>query len=233
MAIFFTFVLAGFLEFNYLGYSISFVTGVNLSLVFMVVSFFLRPKPTYKQDKRDRTWVVAAFGFLCVIVAISYATSLAKTHPMFFWPVYFLLALSMLGCMAHAYEPKEHYYLSWAAGASSFEYGTDRDHIALGFATALAGLITESYSDILGSTWLWRGLDRRELSGAVELLQALAAKDSRRATACTRRLGKASALRVVRALVKLDMIIIHEGHPYLSLKGREFLPKKLRRMVEV
>ncbi len=87
---------------DHLGYAFSFVTGINLMLAFMVVSFFLRPKAPYQQHEIDVLWVTIALGFLFVLIAFSYGTSLIKTHPS--WPVYLLLTLAMLGCIGHAYE---------------------------------------------------------------------------------------------------------------------------------
>jgi hypothetical protein len=131
--------------------------------------------------------------------------------------------------MGHAYEPREDYYLGWTAGPFlmgdpfTVEDDIDRAHFSLGFAVGMSHMIMESYSGIFGSTWLWRGLEERELSGAVGLLQALAANDSSRARACVQILGRASALRVVRALVKLKMVTIVGGHLRLRLKVREHL----------
>jgi len=212
-----------------LGYGLSFVTGVNLALAFMVGSYFLQPKAPNQCNESDRVWVAVGLGFLCVLLGLSYTTPFATTHPLQFWSAYLLLALAMLACMGHAYEPREDYYLGWTAGPFlmgdpfTVEDDIDRAHFSLGFAVGMSHMIMESYSGIFGSTWLWRGLEERELSGAVGLLQALAANDSSRARACVQILGRASALRVVRALVKLKMVTIVGGHLRLRLKVREHL----------
>jgi hypothetical protein len=215
-----------------LGYALSFVTGVNLTLAFMVASFFLRPKARYQRTDSDATWVAVALGLLGVLLLFSYGAPLVKTHPSHFWPIYVLLSLAVLGCIGHAYEPREDYYLGWSAGPVvmddpfTVEDDIDRAHFSLGFAMALSSLIIESYSTIFGSVWLWRRLEERELSAAVKLLQTLAANDRAGARAHTQTLNAGSALAVVRALVKIKMIAIERGHLRLQLKGQEFLALK-------
>ena len=214
---------------DHLGYALCFVTGINLMLAFMVISFFLRPKAPYQQHEIDVLWVTIALGFLCVLIAFSYGTSLIKTHPSYFWPVYLLLTLAMLGCIGHAYEGRGDYYLGWMTppfmidNPFTVEDDIDRAHLSLGLTMAMPYLVIESYSANFGSTWLWRRLEEPELSAAVELLQTLASKDAVRSRECMQTLNTTSALSVVRALVKLDMITIEKGFPRLSLKGRDFL----------
>ena len=214
---------------DHLGYALSFVTGVNLTLAFMVVSYFLRPKAPYQKRESDVLWVVVAIGFFCTLLVFSYGTSLVKTHPSYFWPIYCLLSLAMLGCVGHAYEARQSYYLGWMAGPYLFdnpftvEDDIDRAHLSLGLTMAMSYLVMESYSAIFGSTWLWRRLEESELSAAVELLQALASNDVVRARECIQSLSATSAFSVMRALTKLDMITIENGYPRLSLKGRELL----------
>ncbi|RNC67998.1 MAG: hypothetical protein ED859_11815 [Desulfuromonadales bacterium] len=214
------------------GYEFSVVTGVNLALGFMAASFFLRPKPVYQRRSSDYGWLVVAASFYGALLVISHGTALAKTQPIDFWSMYLFLALAMLGCIGHAYEPHDDYYLGWIAGPIliddffTIEDDIDRAHISLGFAVALAHLVLASYAEIFGSMWLWHGLKESELSASVELLQALASKDAGRARSRMRALGKTSALDVIRALVKLEMITVDRGIPRLSLKGREFLGLK-------
>lgn len=214
---------------DHLGYRLSFVTGVNLCLGFMVASYFLRQKEQYQQQNDDTNWLWVAGGFFCGILAMSYATPLAQTHPEWFWPLYVLLALAMLGCVGHAYEPKDDYYLGWTAGPLlmddpfTIQDDIDRAHIGLGFAVSISHLILDSYGAIFGSRWLWRGLDESELSACAKLLQGLAARDVSEVKARLRELTKGSAANSVRALVKLELVIINKGLPRLSMKGREFL----------
>jgi len=214
---------------DHLGYRLSFVTGVNICLGFMVASYFLRPKEQYQRQDDDTNWLWVACGLFCGIVAMSYATTLAQTHPEWFWPLYVLLSLAMLGCVGHAYEPKDDYYLGWTAGPLlmddpfTIQDDIDRAHIGLGFAVSVSHLILDSYGAIFGSRWLWHGLQESELSACVKLLQGLAARDVSELKAHVRELGKGSAANSVRALVKLDLVVIDKGLPRLSMKGREFL----------
>ncbi|KAB0670337.1 hypothetical protein F6V30_09295 [Oryzomonas sagensis] len=214
---------------DHLGYRLSFVTGVNLCLAFMIASYFLRPKEQYQRQDDDTAWLVAAGGLFCCILTISYATPLSRTHPGWFWPSCLLLALAMLGCVGHAYEPKDDYYLGWTAGPFlidnpfTIQDDIDRAHMGLGFVVSISHLILSSYGEIFGSRWLWRGMGESELSTSVTLLRGLATRDTSEAMAHVRALARGSAADSVRALVKLELVVIDKGFPRLSRKGREFL----------
>ncbi|KAA0894162.1 hypothetical protein [Oryzomonas rubra] len=217
---------------DHLGYRLSFVTGVNLCLAFMVASYFLRPKEECRRQDGDTAWLAAAGGLFCCLLAMSYATPLSRTHPGWFWPFYLLLALAMLGCVGHAYEPKDDYYLGWTAGPLlmddpfTIQDDIDRAHIGLGFLVSISHLILSAYGEIFGSRWLWRGMQEAELSTSVTLLQGLATRDASEAMARVRALARGSAADSVRALVKLEFVVIDKGLPRLSMKGREFLDAK-------
>jgi hypothetical protein len=217
---------------DYLGYSLSFVTGVNLCLAFMAASYFLRPKEQCRRRGDDTGWLLLAGGLFCCILALSYATPLAQTRPGWFWPLYLLLALVMLGCVGHAYEPKDDYYLGWTAGPLlmddpfTIRDDIDRAHIGLGFAVSISRLILDSYGEIFGSSWLWNGVQESELSASVKLLQGLAARDVSEVRARVRELTRGAAANSVRALVKLELVVIDKGLPRISMKGREFLDPK-------
>ncbi len=216
---------------DHLGYERSIVTGVNLCLAFMGASYFLRPKERYQRRADDGAWLLAAAGMFGGILALSYLTPLATAHPAWFWSLYLSLALVMLGCIGHAYEPHDDYYLGWVFGPMlmddpfTIQDDIDRAHIGLGFAVSISHLLLESYGAILGSRWLRRGLLESELSESVAMLQGLAAQDAAGVTARMRTLGRQSATDIVRALVKLELITIDKGRPKLSRKGKEFLEK--------
>ena len=214
---------------NHFGYRLSFVSVVNLCLAFMVVSYFLRPKEPYQRRENDANWLLLAGGLFCGILGLSYAIPLAQTNPEWFWPLHVLLTLGMLGCVGHAYEPKDEYYLGWTAGPVlmdnpfTIQDDVDRTHIGLGFVVSIAGMIFDSYGAVLGSRWLWNGLQESELSVSIKLLQALAARDASEVTERVRELTKDATVNSVRALVELELVFINKGNILISMKGRKFL----------
>lgn len=214
---------------DHLGYRLSIVTGVNLAIGFMVVSCLLTPKARDNKSQFDILWVAIALGFFCMLLILSYETSLAQSNPPLFWLIYLLLAFSLLGCIGHAYEPRDDHYLGMKQGPAivdnpfTIKDDIDRAHFYLGFALSMSCLVLESYASIFGSTWLWRRLKEPELSVAVALLTALSVNDAACAKSSLHSLNKSSALNLVRTLVKLEMIEIKNGFPRLCGKGREFL----------
>jgi hypothetical protein len=194
----------------------------------MIGSYFLCLRESDKRQKEDKYFVIASLALWICLIALSYGTSLMERSPKMFWILYLVLAFTVLGCIGHAYEPKKDYYLGWAIyrygfidDPLTFEDDIDRAHISLGFAMAVPYLFMRSCSDIFGSTWVWRGFKEREISGAVKLLQAVRSSDLIRAKGCLELLGEASATRVVRALVKMDMISTDRCRLQLMPKGRD------------
>jgi hypothetical protein len=220
---------------DHLGYARSLLTGVNLCLAFMLASYFLRPKEAYQRQRSDDTWLLIAFGLFCAVLALSHGTRLVMVHPGWFWPLYLLLVLAMLGCAGYAYEPADDYYLGWTCGPVlvddpfTLRDDIDRAHIGLGFAVSFAHLILQCYGEIFGSRWLWNGLEERELAASIALLQGLARPDADGLMARVRELGRGSAADVVRAMVKLELVAMEQGRPRLTQKGREFLDFEIRR----
>ncbi len=229
MALFFCLAFVDLPFIDHFGYRISFITGANLCLAFMAASYFLRPKESCQRQNNDNNWLLAAAGFFCAILALSYLATMSVTHPAGFWLLYLLLALVMLGCIGHAYEPKDDYYLGWTYGPLlmddpfTIEDDIDRAHIGLGFAVAISQLILGSYGAIFSSRWLWRGLQEPELAATATLLQGLAARDTTRVLTHLRGMGRESAADIVRALVKLELVVMDKGRPKLSMKGQEFV----------
>lgn len=217
---------------DHLGYGRSVVTGVNLSLAFMAASYFLKPKEPYQRHSTDQMWLLIALAFYCTLLLLSYGTNLSQSHPIGFWSLYLGIALTMLGCIGHAYEPHEDYYLGWLAGPYlmddpfTIQDDIDRAHMSLGFAVALAHIVLTSYTEIFGSKWLWQGLKESEVSASVEFLEALAINDGSRARSVVAKIGKTSSVGMIRVLVKLEMIRVNNGVVRLSLKGREFVGVK-------
>jgi hypothetical protein len=88
---------------------------------------------------------------------------------------------------------------------------------------AFSHLILDSYGAIFGSCWLWRGLQESELTTSVAVLQGLATRDAAGAMSRIHGVTMGSAANSVRALVKLDLVVMENGRPRLSMKGRSFL----------
>jgi hypothetical protein len=124
---------------DHLGFAGSFLAGANLTVGFMLGSYFLHPKPSWQQKSSDGAWMFTAFALFCALLIFSYATTLNVTHPFGFWTVYLLLALGSFACMGHAYEPHDDYYLGWRVGSTlcddpfTFRDDIDRAHVLLGF----------------------------------------------------------------------------------------------------
>ncbi|HJV36631.1 hypothetical protein [Geomonas sp.] len=140
--------------------------------------------------------------------------------------------MAMLGCFGKAYEPGDNYYLGWTGGPIliddpfTIRDDIDRAHISLGFASAAANLILESYGGIFGSRWLWRGLTESELNDAAAVLCKLAQQDLRGASAAVR--NPQSAANVFRALSKLDLISYCHCRLNLTVKGRDLVRESSR-----
>ncbi|GFO63997.1 hypothetical protein [Geomonas paludis] len=217
---------------DHLGYRASLITGANLSLGFMAASYFLRPKEAYQQKSDDSMWLLIGGGLFCALLSLCYLTQLSASHPAWFWALYLLLALVMLGCIGHAYEPHDDYYLGWTFGPVlidnpfTIKDDIDRAHIGLGFVVAVSHLILESYGSIFGSRWIWSRMGESEITASVTLLQRLAVQDSSGVVALLHDLERKSAADVVRALVKLDLVSMYKGRPKLSTKGKAFLEVK-------
>jgi len=164
MALVFALALVDRGIFHHLSVGASFLTGLNLTALLLLASYFLRPKPHWQRHRSDENWTIAAIGLFCVLLAVSYATPLAETHPTLFWPMYLFFFLGMMGCMGHAYEPHDDYYLGWTVGPVLYDNpftlqdDIDRAHLSLGFLVAISEFILGSYATIFGSRWLWRGL---------------------------------------------------------------------------
>ncbi|GFO56327.1 hypothetical protein GMSM_33340 [Geomonas sp. Red276] len=212
---------------EHLVYRDSFLAGVNLCLAFMGISYFLRPKEKYLCHDDDNTWAFAGMVIFCVILAFSYLTRLPVSHAGWFWSLYLILAMAMLGCLGKAYEPHDDYYIGWVVGPYlvdnpfTLRDDLDRAHISLGFAGSVANLILESYGALLGSRWLWRGLAESELNDAVIVVRKLALQDFAGATVHIR--DSRSAADIIRALSKLELVMFEKGRLKLTFKGVDFV----------
>lgn len=105
--------------------------------------------------------------------------------------------------------------------------GLEREgfHITVNFGLAMLfpHLILESYALLLGSTWLWRELDRDELGASAELLRALQSGDARAADAVLHAGGGQRAKRIIKALEATELIRCKGEQVRLTIEGREFL----------
>ena len=214
---------------DHLGFARSFLTGANLTVGFMLASYFLNPKPSWQRKSKDEAWTFIAIALFCGLLMLSYTTPLNTTHRFWFWAAYPLLAFGSFACIGHAYEPHDDYYLGWGVGPVlyddpfTFRDDIDRAHLCLGFLASISHMILESYAAIFGSTWLWRSLDDSQLHEAVAFLREIDSNDPKRAQERIYELSRRSALDLIRALVKLEMVVVDREKIRLSPKGREFL----------
>jgi hypothetical protein len=215
---------------DHMGYGFSLITGINLCMTFMVGSYFMRPKETYKlKQKVPWKWLGSGIGVLALMLGLSYGTGWVETNPGLFWPIYGILTLTMLGLVGHAYEPGDDYYLGWATPMgywddfTTVEDDIDRAHFALGCAIAFPRLIMGSYGAMFGSTWLIRGLDNSEQAAATDILNALGDKDQKTASAALRRLGPKRSARIARALDKMRLVAPCKEGLRLTADGEKFM----------
>lgn len=189
------------------------VVGANALLGYVIV-FTVLGNPNVR---RQFGWVMAGALVLAGLVAFSLGTRLWWTHPAFFWVVFVAGALVALGLLGHAYEARDDYYLGWMDGRADnpFTYrdDIDRGHIAIGFLVALPKMVVGSFGELVGSAWLWGGLDVRQLDAGADALHALGSYDRARAEQRLRGLSRPSALLVMRWL----------GHLKLARRGRDGL----------
>jgi len=202
------------------------VHAVALFLGSAVPMFFMRPAVQPGWNWRDGLWLaagLAAYGFL---LYVSYRMQLRQENPRLYWPLLIGSAIVMLGMLGRGYVPRDHYYVrpgEWNLTDSPFQRHAERSEFWLGFATAFPGLLLGSYGNIFGSGWLWRGLSDRGLRLAADVLHALGSRDVRGAEQKLRTVPAAEAGRVVRWLLKLNLIRGDAGGRGLSSEGERFL----------
>ncbi len=204
---------------DHLGYRDSFAYGVTCSMVFLFMAFFIRPKAQWRVKASDIFWVGSAIVALGVMCLLTFTTNLAQESPGFYWTVFGILALTMLGLLGHAYVPHDDYYTGWYGGMwdnpFTLEDDIDRAHMSLGFATAIPRMLMGSYGEIFGSLWVWKGLTGFELQRASEVLHALGCHDSKRAQSMLQGTDKKTGAHIARALSKLKLV--RPGRDGLSL----------------
>jgi hypothetical protein len=200
-------------------------TAITAGLIWLFIAFFASPRPG-RRTKQDLAWVLGAMACVAATLLLTYATPLPTEWPVVFWLAYAALAITMLGLLGHAYEPRDDYYLGWAGGRMddpfTFRDDLDRGHIALGCATAIPRLLFGSAAGIVGSSWLFRGLDDAEIRGAAELLHALGAHDGPAVERALRRPAESLA-RLLRALDKMKLVRRREGRLELTTDGEKLV----------
>lgn len=105
--------------------------------------------------------------------------------------------------------------------------GLERDGLnitaQMGVAMIFPSLILESYAMILGSSWLWRGLEKPELDIAANLLRALNSGNIVVAGAILQHDDRKRTRRIIKALEACELVRCQGGAVLLTMEGREFL----------
>ncbi len=201
---------------------VPFLTGLNAGLVLLFASFFARPKAAWQVRASDLAWVGGATLALAAIFLLSYATPLAARNPEAFWILYGSLTLLLLALLGHAYVPKDHYYVRRGDWRITLDHEFEHAHFRLGFAVALPRLILGSYGDILGSFWLWRGLDGSGTELAARLLHALASGDPAATRGLLTRAPDRDLAPVLRWLSRMGLVSVDGRAPRLTSRGEKF-----------
>jgi hypothetical protein len=189
-------------------FAASLVTGCNVMIGFMLMSYFWHAKPSWLKKDSDRTWELASFGTFAVLMILSYASGLRASAPGAFWVLYGTVALTTFGLLGQAYETREAYYTGWLGGWIDDPFTNrddlDRAHLSLGIVAAFPTFIISCYAEIV--TAVIRPLRDDEIDAAADVLIAAAANDPESARSAVDRLGPRSATHIAQALSKLEMI---------------------------
>jgi hypothetical protein len=202
------------------------VHGTNMFLLSMMGFFFIPPEGHPGTEGRDLVWWALGLLVIGLIVYFSYRSPLRVQQPSIFWPLYGTLAFVMLGVLGRGYVPRDHYYVrpgEWSFGDSAVEQDLEQGEFLFGFAQGFAVMVLGSYGDILGSGWLWNGLDERGLWVAAEVLHDLGAKNLRQAEERLRQTSPQEAGRVVRWILKMGYVRIVDRHYELTPDGERFI----------
>jgi hypothetical protein len=201
----------------------------SLSVLFgmMMAYFFAAPIP--RRVLMDSRWLGASVWSFGVLVAISYLPGVMEAMGTAFWPAFIVLGLFVLASLGLAYEPKEDYYLGWVMGPVivdnpfTCEDDLDRNHIALGFASAIPALIVGPWSDVFAHAVFFGRWDAEDHALAVVLLHRLV--DVRGTDPCEWLVmhGRRRPARVLHALARLGLVLPGEHGLGLTSRGRELL----------
>lgn len=210
--------------FDHLAFRDGFAVGGTAALTLMLVAYHARPKPKWLERATDGTWELASAAAWVALVAVTFVPAV-RAHGAF-WLLYAAAAFTFLGLLGRAYEARESYYLGWFGGWAgdpfTIQDDIDRAHVSLGIALSVPYALLEAYGDILGSSWVWRGIDETEAQAAADaMIAGLAGKPDEVVRALSR-LPLSSRMRVSKALLKLEFV--QPGPAFrLSQSGKRFL----------
>ncbi len=188
--------------------------------------FFVKPGNHPGLSGWDLLWLAAGLALLGAILYLSYASPLRKANPHGFWPLYGGLAIATLGVLGRGYVPRDHDYVrpgEWTIADSPSDRQAEQTGFWFGWASAFPGLILGSYGNIFGSWWLWEGLGDHGLWSASEVLHSLGSRDQKGAENRLRVESPKESGRIVRWLLRLELVRKVEGKLGLTSAGERFL----------
>lgn len=210
--------------FDHLPFRYGLATGMNVFLLYMFVIFFINPDDRRASPLRKLVTVGTAMGLMLLLLLLSYGTPLSARAPGAFWTMYGLVVLAILGLLGGAYQPRDDYYLGWFGGwmgdPFTIEDDLDRGHLALGCAVMFPAALLDIYGEIFSGWSLLVPLTEAERLAAAEVIREIDAGNPRRPL---ERLDRHSAARVVRALVKADLVRLSKDKLVLARDGEKLL----------
>jgi hypothetical protein len=186
-----------------------FVHATTIFLLLACGSFFIPQSGHPKKTAADYLWLALGVGVLGVLAILTYASSLRQTHPGFFWGIYGIFSIGILGLVGRGYIPGDEDYVrfeDWGLDDQALDRADREAGFWIGWAVAFPRLILGSYGSLFGGLWLWQDLESSSLRVAADLLRLMGARDFAAVDACLRSANDAVSGRALRWLHRLELV---------------------------